>query len=58
VLTIDDGAAQSDTLTSVLIMFGIAVALVLPSLGLLYTLAQRNLIEEGERPQPHRRTPA
>ena len=34
-----------------LIVFGVAVVLVLPSLGLLYTLAQRSLIEESEGPQ-------
>ena len=33
-----------------LIVFGVAVVLVLPSIGLLYTLAQRSLVEEGERP--------
>jgi cytochrome bd ubiquinol oxidase subunit II len=48
VLTIDDGAAPSATLTSLLIVFGVAVAVVLPSLGLLYTLAQRDMIAEGE----------
>ena len=51
-LTIADGAAPSATLTSVLIVFGVAVVLVLPAIGLLFTLAQRSLIEEGERPQP------
>ena len=50
-LTIADGAAPSATLTSVLIVFGVAVVLVLPAIGLLFTLAQRSLIEEGERPQ-------
>ncbi|HEX5622023.1 MAG TPA: cytochrome d ubiquinol oxidase subunit II, partial [Solirubrobacteraceae bacterium] len=45
-LTIDDAAAPSATLTSVLIVFGIAVVLVLPSIALLFTLAQRKLIEE------------
>jgi cytochrome bd ubiquinol oxidase subunit II len=50
VLTIDDAAAPGPTLTGVLIVFGVAVVLVLPSLGLLFTLAQRSLIEEGERP--------
>ena len=45
-LTIDAGAAPSDTLTSVLIVFGFAVALVGPSLALLYTLAQKGMIEE------------
>jgi len=53
VLTIDDGAAPGDTLTSMLIVFGIAVVLVLPAISLLFTLAQRSLIEEGKRPQPH-----
>jgi cytochrome d ubiquinol oxidase subunit II len=45
-LTIDAAAAPSATLTSVLIVFGVAVVLVLPSIGLLFMLAQRNLIEE------------
>jgi hypothetical protein len=37
-------------LTSVLIVFGIAVVVVLPSLALLYTLVQRNLVQEGSQP--------
>jgi len=45
-LTIDAGAAPTDTLTSVLIVFGVAVVLVGPSLALLYTLAQKGMIEE------------
>ena len=49
-LTIDDGAAPSATLTTLLIVFGVAVVLVVPSIALLFTLAQRSLIEEGERP--------
>ena len=49
-LTIDDGAAPSATLTAVLIVFGVAVVLVLPALGLLYTLVQRDLIGESEHP--------
>jgi len=52
-LTIDDGAAPSDTLTGLLIVFGAAIVLVIPSLALLYTLAQRDLVREGERPLPH-----
>ena len=40
----------SATLTSVLIVFGIAIVLVIPSLALLYTLAQRDLIAEGAAP--------
>ena len=49
-LTISEAAAPSATLTGLLIVFGIAVLLVLPSLGLLFTLAQRNLVEETSRP--------
>jgi cytochrome bd ubiquinol oxidase subunit II len=52
VLTISAAAAPSATLTSVLIVFGAAVVLVVPSIALLFVLAQRSLIEEGERPQP------
>ena len=52
VLTIDDGAAPSATLTSLLIVFGVAVVLVLPSIALLFTLAQRSMIEEGKGPRP------
>jgi cytochrome d ubiquinol oxidase subunit II len=50
-LTVSAGAAPSATLTSVLIVFGVAVVLVLPSIGLLYTLVQRSLVEEGEKPR-------
>jgi hypothetical protein len=35
----------------VLIVFGIAVVLVLPALALLYTLAQRDIVSEGEGPR-------
>jgi cytochrome d ubiquinol oxidase subunit II len=45
-LTIKDGAAVGATLTEVLIVFGVAVVLVLPSLGFLYTLTQRSVLEE------------
>jgi cytochrome d ubiquinol oxidase subunit II len=38
--------AAGQTLTGVLIVFVVAVLLVLPSLGLLYWLAQRTMIEE------------
>ena len=33
-----------------LIVFGVAVVLVVPSMALLYTLAQRSLIEETSSP--------
>jgi len=44
-LRIDQAAAPDPTLTIVLIVFGVAAVLVLPSLGLLYTLAQRDMLE-------------
>ena len=50
-LTIDAGAAPSDTLTWLLIVFGAAVLLVLPALALLYTLGQRSALE-GEFESP------
>ena len=54
-LTIKDGAGASETLTAVLVVFGVAVVVVLPALGFLYTLAQRNVLEgEAEAPQPIR----
>ena len=49
-LTISDAAAPSATLTSVLVVFGVAVVIVLPAIGLLFTLVQRNLVEETSRP--------
>jgi cytochrome d ubiquinol oxidase subunit II len=49
-LTIDDGAAPGDTLTAILIVFGAAVLLVVPAVVLLYTLAQRSVIEETSAP--------
>ena len=52
-LTIEEGAGASETLTAVLIVFGVAVVVVLPALAFLYTLAQRSVLEgEGETPQP------
>ena len=53
-LTVAEAAAPSATLTGVLIVFGVAVVLVLPSIGLLFTLVQRNLIEETAQPSPPR----
>jgi cytochrome d ubiquinol oxidase subunit II len=51
-LTVSDAAAPGSTLTAVLIVFGVAVVLVLPSIGLLFTLVQRNLVEETSQPAP------
>ncbi len=45
-LTIKEGAAVSATLTEVLVVFGVAVVLVIPALGLLYALTQRSVLEE------------
>jgi cytochrome d ubiquinol oxidase subunit II len=44
-LRIDQAAAPGPTLTIVFIVFAVAAVLVLPSLGLLYTLSQRDLLE-------------
>ncbi|MFL5863745.1 MAG: cytochrome d ubiquinol oxidase subunit II [Solirubrobacteraceae bacterium] len=49
-LTIAAGAAPSETLTSILIVFGAAGLLVIPAIVLLYSLAQRSLIAETEPP--------
>jgi len=49
-LTISAGAAASETLTAVLVVFGAAVVIVLPALGLLYFLDQRSLLEEEPEP--------
>jgi len=44
-LTIDQAAAPDATLTAVLVVFAAAVVIVMPSLALLYTLAQRDALE-------------
>ncbi len=44
-LRIDQAAAPDPTLVTVFIVFALAALLVLPSLGLLYTLSQRDLLE-------------
>jgi cytochrome d ubiquinol oxidase subunit II len=44
-LRIDQAAAPDPTMTIIFIVFAIAAVLVLPSLGLLYTLAQKDLLE-------------
>ncbi len=51
-LKISAGAAPSATLTTLLVVFGVAVLLVLPSIALLFTLAQRSVVEETARPSP------
>ena len=44
-LKIGAAAAPEATLNVVFVVFGVAAVLVLPSLGLLYTLTQRDLLE-------------
>jgi cytochrome d ubiquinol oxidase subunit II len=44
-LRIDQAAAPDPTMTIIFIVFGAAAVLVLPSLGLLYALAQKDLLE-------------
>jgi len=44
-LRIDQAAAPDPTLDVVFVVFAIAAVLVLPALGLLYTLTQRDLLE-------------
>jgi cytochrome bd ubiquinol oxidase subunit II len=44
-LRIDQAAAPDPTLNVIFVVFAIAAVLVLPSLGLLYTLSQRDLLE-------------
>jgi cytochrome d ubiquinol oxidase subunit II len=43
---VDQAAGDSTTLTWVVVVFGIAVVLVLPSLAFLYWLDQRSRLEE------------
>ena len=43
-LTIAQGAGTDATMTMVIIVFGAAVVLVIPSLALLYTLTQRSML--------------
>ena len=45
-LTIKDGAASNETLTALLVVFGVALVVVVPALALLYTLDQRTVLEE------------
>ena len=52
-LKVSAAAAPSATLATLLIVFGVAAVVIVPSLGLLYVLDQRSLLpEEGVEPQP------
>jgi cytochrome bd ubiquinol oxidase subunit II len=44
-LTIEEAAGASASLTTVIVVFGIAAVLILPSLALLYVLSQRRALE-------------
>ncbi len=46
VLTIDQAAAPSATLVSLMVVFGAAALFVVPAMALLYTLHQKALLEE------------
>ena len=46
-LSITAGAGTGPTLTMVFIVFGLAVVLVLPAMGLLFALDQRSRLEKG-----------
>jgi cytochrome d ubiquinol oxidase subunit II len=46
-LTIAEAAAPGPTLTSVLVVFAVAAVTVLPALGLLYVLSQRDIVGES-----------
>jgi cytochrome d ubiquinol oxidase subunit II len=45
-LEISEAAAPGPTLTAVLVVFGAAAVAILPALGLLYTLTQRDIVGE------------
>ncbi len=45
-LTIPEAAGAEASLTGLMVVFGVAVLLVLPALGLLYRLSGRSLLEE------------
>jgi cytochrome d ubiquinol oxidase subunit II len=45
-LTVDQAAASSDTMTALLVIFGVALVVIGPSLGLLFVLSQRSALED------------
>ena len=48
-------AASNASLTAVLVVFGVAVVVILPALGLLYTLHQRSTFDGLGSPADRRR---
>jgi len=60
-LKVSAAAAPQATLTTVLVVFGVATVVIVPSLALLYVLDQRSLLPEeavDSRPPASRSTPA
>jgi cytochrome d ubiquinol oxidase subunit II len=53
-LTIADAAAPTATLVTVLVVFGVAAVLILPSLAILYRLDQKGLLPEESAPEAPR----
>jgi cytochrome d ubiquinol oxidase subunit II len=49
-LTLSQAAAPHATLVALLVVFGAALLLVVPAIGLLFALHQRSMLEEGRRP--------
>src|SRR5262249_25419732 len=49
-LKVVDAAAPDPTLVSILVVFVVAAVVILPSLGLLYYLDQRSLVEAEPEP--------
>jgi cytochrome d ubiquinol oxidase subunit II len=49
-LTVADAAAPDPTLATILIVFGIAAVVIIPSLGLLYVLDQRGIVDSEPLP--------
>jgi cytochrome bd ubiquinol oxidase subunit II len=57
-LKVADAAAPSGTLTAILVVFILAAVLILPSLGLLYALDQKSLLDPGHLPESGEATSA
>ena len=49
-LEVSEAAAPDATLNTIVVVFGIAAVLVLPSLGFLYVLDQRGIVVETDEP--------
>ena len=47
-LTISESAAPDPTLNALIVVFGVALLVVVPSLALLYRLSQRDIVGEGD----------